>query len=98
MLIVNESNKRRLVLQVPKVRLSASKNNFIYKATQIWLKLMPNILKSPCLVKLYDGTEIIIPGLCKNSDFTTPIAYIKTHATNLLLKNRQDFVYYFHQI
>ena len=49
---------------------------------------MPNILKSPCLVKLYDGTEIIIPGLCKNSDFTTPIAYIKTHATNLLLKNQ----------
>ena len=78
---LSESGTRQLLLEVPKVSLSISKNNFFFKAAQIWNNIVPNILQSPILDKRYN---LVIPGSCENSDLTTPVSYIKSNTKTIL--------------
>ena len=49
-----------------------TQHNFIYKAAQVWNKIIPKILNSP---ELDIGSGIVIPGSSVNSDLTTPIPF-----------------------
>ena len=51
-----------------------SMNNYHFKSTTIWNKLIPDIRETPELDSTY---KLIIPGSAKNSDLSSSIGYIK---------------------
>ena len=75
-------NRRVSLLKVPQYSLMTSKNNFHYKAASIWNKIMPKLLEKP---DLDANTNLVIPGLCLNSNLTTPMGYIKNKTKEILL-------------
>ena len=58
-----------------------TQHNFIYKAAQVWNKIISKILNSP---ELDIGSGVVIPGSSVNSDLTTPIPLIKNRVKKLL--------------
>ena len=58
-----------------------TQHNFIYKAAQVWNKIIPKMLNSP---ELDIGSGVVIPGSSVNSDLTTPIPFIKNRVKKLL--------------
>ena len=62
-----------------------TQHNFIYKAAQVWNKIIPKILNSP---ELDIGSGVVIPGSSVNSDLTTPIPFIKNRLKNCFMKYR----------
>ena len=63
-----------------------TQNNFIYKAAQVWNKIIPKILNSP---ELDIESGVVIPGSSVNSDLTTPIPFIKNRVKLLYEIQRQ---------
>ena len=58
------SSRRNLLLKVQiNTNLSVTQHNFIYKAAQVWNKIIPNILNSP---ELYIGSGVVNPGSKKS--------------------------------
>ena len=55
---------------------------FIYKAAQVWNKIIPKILNSP---ELDIGSGVVIPGSSVNSDLTTPIPFIENREKKIAL-------------
>ena len=75
LLPLSTSSRRNLLLKVQiNTNLSVTQHNFIYKAAQVWNKIIPKILNSP---ELDIGSGVVIPGSSVNSDLTTPIPFIK---------------------
>ena len=72
LLPLSTSSRRKLLLKV-NTNLSVTQHNFIYKAAQVWNKIIPKILNSP---ELDIGSGVVIPGSSVNSDLTTPIPFI----------------------
>ena len=66
---------------MPSVNLDISKQNFVFKSTQIWNKLT-KILFINCLPHT---SGIVIPGSTKYSDMTTPICVFKNKIKNHIL-------------
>ena len=63
-----------------------TQHNFIYKAAQVWNKIIPKILNSP---ELDIGSGVVIPGSSVNSDLTTrTIPFIKNRVKNCFIKYR----------
>ena len=58
----------------PKVKLEVSKQNFVFKATKVWNKLIGHGLErnEPA------NSGLIIPGFVRNSDLSAPIAFVKS--------------------
>ena len=57
----------------PKVKLEVSKQNFVFKATKVWNKLIGYALErnEPA------NSGLIIPGSARNSDLSAYIAFVK---------------------
>ena len=57
----------------PKVKLEVSKQNFVFKATKVWNKLIGHALErnEPA------NYGIIIPGSARNSEVSASIAFVK---------------------
>ena len=85
-LTVNISSKRHILLNIPRCSLMISMNNYHFKSTTIWNKLIPDILETPELDSVY---KLIIPGSAKNSDLSSSIGYIK-HKTKAILIDIQS--------
>ena len=82
LLPLSTSSRRNLLLKVQiNTNLSVTQHNFIYKAAQVWNKIIPKILNSP---ELDIGSGVVIPGSSVNSDLTTPIPFIKKCVKKLL--------------
>ena len=82
LLPLSTSSRRNLLLKVQiNTNLSVTQHNFIYKAAQVWNKIIPKILNSP---ELDIGSGVVIPGSSVNSDLTTPIPFIKNRVKKLL--------------
>ena len=62
------------LLSLPKIHLSNSKTNFIFKASLLWNNLIGVVLNkcSP------SNNGIIIPGSAEDSDMSASIATVKT--------------------
>ena len=60
-----------------------TQHNFIYKAAQVWNKIIPKILNYP---ELDIGSGVVIPGSSVNLDLTTPdpIPFIKNRVKKML--------------
>ena len=84
----NESNKQMLLHEKPKTILNVAKNNFAFKAAEIWNKLIPKILHKPEPKPNSPYKNTIIEGSCPYSDLTTPINFIKITAEKLLHDNQ----------
>ena len=86
LLPLSTSSRRNLLLKVQiNTNLSVTQHNFIYKAAQVWNKIIPKILNSP---ELDIGSGVVIPGSSVNSDLTTPIPFIKNRVKNCFMKYR----------
>ena len=82
LLPLSTSSRRNSLLKVQmNTNLSVTQHNFIYKAAQVWNKIIPKILNSP---ELDIGSGVVIPGFSVNSDLTTPIPFIKNRVKKLL--------------
>ena len=82
LLPLSTSSRRKLLLKVQiNTNLSVTQHNFIYKAAQVWNKIIPKILNSP---ELDIGSGVVIPGSFVNSDLTTPIPFIKNRVKKML--------------
>ena len=82
LLKINKTSFRHQ-LTLPKIKLDISKNNFVFKSSQIWNLMMPKILNVPHLDQLQN---IIIPGSCKNSDISCTVGFVKSKAKSLLFQ------------
>ena len=82
LLPLSTSSRRKLLLKVQiNINLSVTQHNFIYKAAQVWNKIIPKILNSP---ELDIGSGVVIPGSSVNSDLTTSIPFIKNRVKKML--------------
>ena len=69
------------LLFLPKITLDKCKNNFIFKSCSIWNCLITNIFE----LSLPNDKGIIVRGSSPNSDFCTPIAFVKSKLKIYLL-------------
>ena len=63
----------RLLLMIPRVRLEVSKQNFVFRATEIWNKMVKRVFQR--INNELSG--LIIPGSTPNSDLSASVRYIK---------------------
>ena len=74
------------LLQLPKVYLNISKNNFVCKSSELWNSLIGKVFE-----KCIPGENgIIIKGSVRDSDFCAPIQFVKNKLINVfyfLIKN-----------
>jgi hypothetical protein len=82
----NQASHRNLLI-CPKVHLTISKDNFLFKASQIWNY---SINKIPDKPDIDPHTNLLIPGSVDNSDLTTSVPYTKNKITNLLLDTQKQ--------
>ena len=75
----------KLRLEVPRVKLNITKQNFVFKATQIWNDMSPEIFEkcSP------NENGLIVPGSTKDSDLSASTAYIKNRLKSHLLSTQK---------
>ena len=64
---------QKFLLITPKVKLEESKQNFVFKATKIWNKLIGHALER----NEPGNSDIIIPGSARNSELSASIASVK---------------------
>ena len=64
---------QKFLLMTPKVKLEVSKQNFVFKATKFWNKLIAHALErnEPA------NSDLIIPGSARNSDLSASLAFVK---------------------
>ena len=62
---------QKFLLMAPKDKLEASKQNFVFKTTKVWNKLIGHALErnEPA------NSGLIIPGSARNSDLSASIAF-----------------------
>ena len=68
-------------LYLPKVRLNISKNNYVFNSSVLWNSLIKDILEKD--KPREDG--VIVMGSGMNSDFCTPVAFVKHKLMKMLL-------------
>ena len=64
---------------IPRVRLEVSKHNFVFRATEIWNKMVKYVLFQRSNTEL---PGLIIPGSTPNSDLGYVKNQIKRHLRN----------------
>ena len=71
----------KLRLEVPRVKLNITKQNFVFKSTQIWNDMSSEIFEkcSP------NENGLIVPGSTKDSDLSASTAFIKSRLKSHLL-------------
>ena len=67
------SRNQKLLLMTPKVKLEVSKQNFVFKATKVWNKLIGHALER----NESANSGVIIPRSARNSDLSASIAFVK---------------------
>ena len=72
---------RKLRLEVPRVKLNTTKQNFLFRSTQIW-----NDMSAEIFEKCYPNKNgLIIPGSSKDSDLSASTGIIKNKSKCHLL-------------
>ena len=77
---LNKFSHRQL-LTMPKYKLNNSRNQFIFRGTAIWNAVSHKVFNSP---ELHSNLNIIIPGSCPNSDFSTSVGFTKNKLKKIL--------------
>ena len=75
-----------LLLRLPMLRLDASRQNFVYRASILWNGLIDKLLNQ-CELNEWG---IIIPGSTENSDMCTPKSIIRNKLKDFLLGRQCD--------
>ena len=68
---------------VPKYKKQKTRKQFLYQSTKLWNKFVGRIFELPHIDK---KLNIIIPGSCKNSDFSAPVNFVKQKFKNILME------------
>ena len=66
---------------LPEVKLSISKNNFVFKSSSLWNELIELILEK----SLPNKKGVIVKGSIPNSDLCATIPFVKNKLKSLLL-------------
>ena len=74
-LISFSSRSDKFLLTLPKINLDISKQNFVFRSSSIWNKVITSIVLNKSVPRT-DG--LIVPGSTANSDFTTPVSIVKS--------------------
>ena len=75
----------KMRLQVPLVKLTKAKHNFVFKSAQIWNDISPKVFDKCVLTK----KGLLIPGSAKNSDLAASTCIIKNRQKDLLLSQKK---------
>ena len=73
---------RKNLLALPKYINKKSQNHFLFNGIKIWNKYNQKVLQTSTL---NEKLKIVIPGSESNSDFSTPVQYIKKKLKEFLL-------------
>ena len=85
-LFKTSSRGEKVTILLPRVNLDTSKNNFIFKSSLTWNKLVNNIF---CKCKPEEN-GIVIPGSAVNSDLAASISIVKSKLKSLLLGTQKS--------
>ena len=66
---------------LPKVKLNISKNNYVFRSSELWNSLISKVLEK----NKADKDGLVIRGSARNSDFCATIPYIKQKLKGILL-------------
>ena len=84
---LKHSRSHYIALQIPKIKLDISKNNFVFNACLLWNGCTDKIFNKPYpetkLLSL--DAPVIIPGSQEFSDMTCPTSIFKNRLKNILL-------------
>ena len=69
------------LVYLPKVRLNISKNNYVFRSSELWNSLIGNVFEK----SVADQDGLVIRGSARNSDFSATIPYIKQKLKSILL-------------
>ena len=83
-LMIFSSRSDKFLLILPKIRLDISKQNFVFRSSSIWNKLVNIVLNK----SLPNDSGLIIPGSSENSDFASSMCVIKTKLKKYLLSTQ----------
>ena len=72
------------MLNLPKVTLEISRNNFLFKSSSLWNSIFENIFEK----STPSESGIIINGATMNSDFCANVPFIKNKLKILLLSKQ----------
>ena len=75
----------KLRLEVPRVKLNITKQNSVFKSTQIWNDISPEIFEKCSPNKI----GLIIPGSSRNSDLSASTGIIKKRLKCHLLSSQK---------
>ena len=75
----------KLRLEVPRVKLNITKQNFIFKSSKIWNDMSSDIFEkcSPC------ANGVIVPGSTRDSDLSASTGIIKNKLKCCLLSSQK---------
>ena len=71
---------------LPEVKLSISKNNFVFKSSSLWNELIELILEK----SLPNKKGVIVKGSIPNSDLCATIPFVKNKLKTLLFKQQSS--------
>ena len=83
-LMIFSSRNDKFLLILPKINLDISKQNFVFRSSSIWNKLVNIVLNK----SLPNDNGLIIPGSSENSDFASSMCVIKTKLKKYLLSTQ----------
>ena len=71
---------KHLKLITPSYTMRRSRLQFLYKCTQIWNSIFPQVFNASDI-----GGPVITPGSVENSDFVTTVSFVKAQVKKILL-------------
>ena len=69
------------LVYLPKIRLNISKNNYVFKSSELWNSLVSNVFEKG----MPDENGLVVRGSVRNSDFCATIPFIKHKLKSVLL-------------
>ena len=84
-LLIQSTRAHMLTLILPKVHLDKSKHNFVFSASLNCNKIAENVFEKSVPLSSGPNKGVIIPRSAKNSDFSAPVASIKSKVKNYIL-------------
>ena len=80
--LFNSGHRHNLLINLPPMHLNVSQYNFVHQCSLLWNKYIGLVLEK----SIPESNGILILGSAENSDFCTPIPFIKNKLKSILLE------------
>ena len=84
-LLITSTRAHILIFNLPKIRLDKTKQNFVFSASLNWNGIAENVFEKCVPLSSGPNKGVIVPGSAKNSDFSAPVASIKSKVKSYIL-------------